>query len=46
MVGKGRGVFGIFAIEDFKVFVQILLSRFACVFLLLVVRRNRLLLGI
>ena len=45
-VSKGRGVFGIFVIEDFKIFVQILLSRFGCVFLLLVFKRNRLLLGI
>ena len=42
---KGRGVFGVFTIKDFKVFVHIILGRFRCVLLWLVVR-NSLLLGI
>ena len=45
-VSRGRGVFGVFMIKDFKVFVQILLGRFGCALLWLVVRKNSLLLGI
>ena len=33
-------------IEDFEIFVQILLSRFKCMFFLLVVRKDRLILGV
>lgn len=46
MVSRGRGVFRVFAIKDFKVFVQILLGRFGCALLWLVVRKSSWLLGI
>ena len=46
MTSRGRGVFRVFIIKNFKVFVHIILGRFRCVLLWLVVRRNSLLLVI
>ena len=46
IVIRGRGVFGVFVIKEVKVFVQILLGRFGCALLWLIVRKNSLLLGI